>query len=460
MAVTVSVERTGHQDIDGLLSHSRWNSFNLTYSFPKQASFYGSNYGSGEPQSHFSSLNSLQSKAAREVLAMVSSVTNLNFTEITETSGTHATLRMANSNAPYPAWSYLPHEAEEGGDTWFGPSNGWFDAPVRGGYGYYAFIHELLHTVGLKHGNETGTFGAMTAARDSMEFSVMTYRSYVGADGAYLENEQWGYAQSLMMYDIAALQHLYGANYSTRVGNTVYRWNPATGQEYIDGVGQGTPGGNRIFMTVWDGGGNDTYDFSNYTTALSVDLAPGQWSRVATSQLAELGNGRFARGNIANAMTHDGDSRSLIENAIGGSGNDTIVGNVAANSLNGGAGSDRLNGMQGNDSLTGGAGSDIFIFNTAPSGTTNVDRILDYSVAADTIHLENAVFTTLGAPGKLSSSAFWIGAKAHDASDRVLYDNVKGDLYYDADGTGKAASIVFAQLPKGLKMTAAEFMIV
>jgi serralysin len=80
----------------------------------------------------------------------------------------------------------------------------------------------------------------------------------VGAAGQYVENETWGYAQSLMMYDIAALQHLYGADYTTNAGNTVYRWNPSTGQESINGIGQGAPGGNRIFMTIWDGGGSDT----------------------------------------------------------------------------------------------------------------------------------------------------------------------------------------------------------
>ena len=69
---------------------------------------------------------------------------------------------------------------------------------------------------------------------------------------------------------------MYGANYNTNSGNTVYKWSPTTGQMSINGVGQGAPAGNKIFMTIWDGGGNDTYDFSNYTTNLSVDLQPGR----------------------------------------------------------------------------------------------------------------------------------------------------------------------------------------
>ena len=70
-----------------------------------------------------------------------------------------------------------------------------------------------------------------------------------------------------MMYDIAALQPIYGANFSTNTGNSVYTWNPSTGEMSINGVGQGAPAwrANRVFLTIWDGGGNDTYDLSNYS---------------------------------------------------------------------------------------------------------------------------------------------------------------------------------------------------
>lgn len=274
-----------------------------------------------------------------------------------------------------------------------------------------------------------------------------------------MENETWGYAQTPMMYDIAALQQMYGADFATNGGNTVYRWNPATGQAVINGVGQKVPGDNRVFMTVWDGGGTDTYDFSNYATNLKVDLRPGQWSRLSTAQIAQLGEGHEARGNVANALTYHGNVRSLVENAIGGSGADTIVGNVVANNLRGGGGADRLYGLSGNDVLSGGAGSDVFVFNTKPSRASNLDRILDFSVRDDTIYLENAVFTRLTA-GKLSSAAFWTGSKPHDSTDRVLYDSANGGLFYDTDGTGTAASVQIAQLSKGLKMMAGDFQVI
>src|SRR5207237_1723307 len=128
------------------------------------------------------------------------------------------------------------------------------------------------HTLGLKHGHETGGVAdeAMAADRDSMEFSVMTYDSFVGADGTNFTNEQYGYAQSYMMYDIAALQAMYGADYTTNATNTTYTFSSTTGEMFINGVGQEAPGhghggaANRVFRTIWDGGGVDTYNFSNY----------------------------------------------------------------------------------------------------------------------------------------------------------------------------------------------------
>src|SRR3712207_2259586 len=122
-----------------------------------------------------------------------------------------------------------------------------------------------------------------------MEYTVMSYRSYVGASTTSgYTNETGGYAQSLMMYDIAALQHMYGANFATQSGSTTYSWSSTTGEMYINGVGQGRPVANRVLHTLWDGGGIDTYDFSNYATNLKIDLRPGEWSIASTTQLAKL----------------------------------------------------------------------------------------------------------------------------------------------------------------------------
>ena len=131
----------------------------------------------------------------------------------------------------------------------------------------------------------------------------------------------------------------------------------------INGQRQGDVAGNRIFRTIWDGDGNDTYDLGNYDTNLSLDLRPGKFSTFSSAQLADLN--RFdddpafmARGNIANARLVDGDERALIENALGGFGNDRIRGNNADNMLSGNDGNDRLFGGKGQDLLYGQGGRD------------------------------------------------------------------------------------------------------
>ncbi|HEX3486989.1 MAG TPA: M10 family metallopeptidase C-terminal domain-containing protein, partial [Micropepsaceae bacterium] len=260
------------------------------------------------------------------------------------------TLRYAESNTPTTAWSYYPTTSASGGDSWFNNSSHYYDNPAPGNYAYEIMIHEIGHALGLKHPQDVmGSFGTMPLDHDSVEYTVMSYRSFIGgAVGSYSIASD-SYPQTLMMYDIAGLQTLYGANYTTNSGNTVYSWNPNTGQESINGVAQTAPVGNKIFMTVWDGGGSDTYDFSNYTTGLNVNLTPGAWTTVSSAQLANLGYGHVATGNIANALLFQGNTASLIENAVGGTGNDTIIGNQTNNVLTGGAGSDTLDGGAGTD---------------------------------------------------------------------------------------------------------------
>jgi serralysin len=110
--------------------------------------------------------------------------------------------------------------------------------------------------------------------------------------------------------------------------------------------------------------------------------------------------------------------------------------------------------------MTGGAGSDIFRFDTAPNGATNRDTITDYNVAADTIHLENAIFTSLGAAGTLSAQFFRIGTAAADSNDYIIYNQATGVLSYDADGSGVAAAVQFATLSSGLALTNADFVVI
>lgn len=379
MPAIASYNLTGDAYIDGVLGDYKWAVNTFSYSFPTSGAYYGTSYGAGENITSFDTFNTAQQATTRAALKMFTSVANLSFNEITETSTQHADLRFALSDKPGTAWAYFPSTSAAGGDAWFNKSSGAYSTPLKGNYAYLTFMHEVGHALGLEHAHEANV---MPQDRDSIEYTVMSYRSYVGASttSGYV-NETWGYAQSLMMYDIAALQHMYGVNYSTNSSNTTYSWSPTTGEMFINNAGQGAPGGNKILLTVWDGGGTDTYDFSNYGTNLTVNLQPGGWTTTATSQLAKLhwDGSKVAVGNIANALLHKGDARALIENAFGGLGNDALTGNDANNWLTGAAGNDRLIGGRGNDTLDGGTGDDTVVFSGERSNYS-VAKLSDGSI--------------------------------------------------------------------------------
>jgi len=158
-------------------------------------------------------------------------------------------------------------------------------------------------------------------------------------------------------------------------------------------------------------------------------------------------------------------------NLAGGVGSEKIFGNSATNALSGasgndtlsgGAGNDVLSGGLGNDVLVGGAGKDFFQFNTVLNATTNRDTISDFSVADDTIRLDDAVFTQIGAAGPLAATAFVknVAGAALDANDRIVFDTDGGLLIYDSNGSAAGGSVVFAKLAPNLALTASDFVVI
>ncbi len=352
----------GYFRADGVTSSYAWADARVSFSIPDARSDYGKGYI--DPAANkFGAISGAQATTARWILERgggfsVEGFTGLRVTEAARGSGA-GEIRIGNAAAIGTAYAYMPSDHVLGGDVWFGTSG---RKPAAGNYDHLTMLHEIGHALGLKHAHERdGRFAALPSAWDSMEYTVMTYRTGAGAAAKGLRAEKAGFAQTFMMSDIAALQRIYGADYTTNAGDTVYRWTPKGGQTYVDGKAAISPVENRIFLTIWDGGGRDTYDLSAYATGVKIDLAPGGHSVFSKAQLAALGggpNGGDARGNVFNALLHEGNPRSLIENAVGGAGADSIRGNAAANRLNGGAGDDRLYGEGGDDTLIGGTGYD------------------------------------------------------------------------------------------------------
>ena len=210
----------------------------------------------------------------------------------------------------------------------------------------FTLLHEIGHSLGLTH---PFVSTVLPAAEDNDRYTVMTYTEVYGSSGVY--------AAGPMLYDIAAIQHLYGANTNFNSGNTTYSF----GDSQI------------IYETLWDGGGIDSIVYTGARTA-TINLNPGTFSSIG---LSPAGDGTTAVDNLSIAFG------ATIENAVGGSGNDVITGNSADNTLTGGGGSDllvggggadALDGGIGNDTLNGGAGAD-----TLTGGGGNDSYVVDSS---------------------------------------------------------------------------------
>ena len=290
-------------------------------------------------------------------------------------------------------------------------------------YGYQTYIHEIGHALGLGHQgpyNGSAIYATnATYANDTWQYSVMSYFAQDNYSGS-----SYRYVVTPQMADIYAVDQIYGAA-TTRAGNTVYGFHNTAGSIYDFTAYSQAPA-----LTIYDSGGSDTLDCSGYSAAQTIDLHAGSFSSV----------GGLVH-NIGIALN------ATIENAIGGSGNDTLIANDLGCTLTGGGGNDTLIGGAGADRLvcgpgvdvmTGGGGADTFVFAIGDSSAASGqhDRITDFVSGLD--HIDLSGIDAIAATGGYDLFRF-IGTSAFDGAAGALdyfYNSSLGVTVLQGDTNG------------------------
>ena len=285
-------------------------------------------------------LNAAEQALALSALNAWHDVANINFVQTSgaaNISFNHNGTMQAVTNASWNGAGQMTSATVDISTDWVTTDGGANDGKTGvDSYAYQTYLHEIGHALGLGHqGPYNGSANYSTNAifaNDTWQYSIMSYFSEPNYSGS-----SYRYVITPQMADIYAVALMYGAATTTRADATVYGFNNNAGSIYNFASYTQAPA-----LTIFDSGGIDTLDCSGYHNNQAIDLRAGSFSSVGG-----LIN------NVGIALN------TIIENAIGGAGSDTLVGNSVANVLSGGA---------GNNTMDGGVGSDTVDYSNAPSG--------------------------------------------------------------------------------------------
>ena len=288
-----------------------------------------------------------------------------------------------------------------------------------GSAGYFLALHEIGHTLGLKHPHDDGGTGHPTLrdlGASNLNIDWFTVMSY---EDDYDWNQILWDPATLMPLDVLGLQYLYGPNLQTNASNSTYSL-PI----------------NYLYQTIWDAAGTDWINVSGSSEAWDIELPDVRLSSRVDTRLgvaipldeASLSPPPFTLYWLM------GD----IENASGSSYGDAITGSALANVLWGNAGNDLIVGKGGNDTLDGGSGVDT-LQGGAGSDTYDIDAsdVIEEASGAGADLVRAPFNYTLGANFEnltlTGSATTGIGNSANN----VLTGNTENNLLTGMEGADR-----------------------
>ncbi|RZI44316.1 DUF4214 domain-containing protein [Herbaspirillum sp. HC18] len=326
---------SGDYRIDALLetADNRWNAgsalgtpVEVTYSFMTAKPTYGGTDSDGA--TGFQPFTEAQKAATRSIFSQLAASLNISFREVADSAHSYGQIRLGdNMQEDSAGYAFLPN-SEDGdipGDVWI--SEDYASQQTPGSYNYATLVHEIGHALGLKHPGNYNAGETTTADpnatylgrdEDNQNYTVM---SYLDSDTSEGQQRTW-----YGLYDMLALQYLYGTK-SVRTGDAdVYRFTDAVGR--------------NMEMVQDSAGTQDTIDLGAVSIGAIVDLHAGAFSSVGKAP-----SGTRAVTNLSIMFG------TTIENLVATSAGDFITGNAANNRITSNGGSDTIDGDGGTDTV-------------------------------------------------------------------------------------------------------------
>jgi len=413
------IATTGINSIDALV-YSSWNtspgtaatlSYRFLTSVPSDAT--------ADDAKGFQMMTFAQQQATRAALDAWVAVANITFVE-TDSGGQLRFGTNDQSADNSSGYAYLPEPGTASVDLYLNNRGYYNSVFTPGSFGPAVLLHEIGHTLGLKHPGDYDSAGSsvdgpfLPQSTDNTDYTVMSYHQSPNFNGRYVVTP--------MLYDIQAIQYLYGANTAYRAGDDVYSF-----------------GSGQAPVCVWDGGGNNTFDFSACAGATQIDLHAGAFSGTAAG---------LSNVSIANNVT--------IRTVLTGDGGSTVALNDAGNVMKGGSGADVVRVGAGDDIINAGEGTDTAVFSGLFSSYAIVRTAQEVRIAGQGLDVLSGVellqFADLrvsvadlaltGPPGPTSGNDTLLAMPGNEfvdgglGLDTLVYGGARGPYLVRASGKG------------------------
>ncbi len=312
----------------------------ITYSLLSAAPAAGALGGSADDLNGWQVMDATQAAGVRAAFDYYSKILDVNFVEVASDTG-NINFAM-NTQVASAGYAYSPQSLYGKTYVYLAKNQATNNDFTPGSYGWLTMIHEIGHAMGLKHPGDYNAGGGggeapfLPVATDSKRYSAMSYNQPADIPAGV-------HARTMMLYDIGALQYLYGTGSNT---NQTFTFGDAD---------------TSTLQTLWANGDSNTLDFSSTTSAtgLTINLNDGEFSSLG----ALSNNLALAYGARIDTLRLGGGAATVTGNEHG---NDIYVEDGLV-SFTGGSGNDRFifnGGNQYDLSISGGSISGYYTFNS------------------------------------------------------------------------------------------------